>query len=306
MAIIPNLKHLPYGGAEAVVNPTTIYSIRLLAKQAIINDCLLNQTIHETYIEKYRQWILSSKLNQITGLENFPIAAYSNGTTESFDKFYLKHSQRRFRCFRGEYMYHQVAWRNYFPNWQFLDDGPILENDAVVISLPFSDYGYEHPKMQEILDVCNELGVPVLIDCAYFGICGNISFNFTHPAISDITFSLSKFLPVAHLRIGIRFTRKDDDDSLLVCHKTQYINRTGAAVGLSIFDTYTPDDIYAKYRPAQVNLCDQLGVTPSNCVIFGIDYDNIYPEYNRGTSTQRLSLSKYLHKNKLPTSNPIK
>ena len=92
---IPNLKHLAYGGAEAVVNPTEIYKIRLLAKQVIVDDCLLDRTIHEKFVVKYREWILSSTINRVIGLENFPIAAYSNGATEAFDKFYLKNHLKK-------------------------------------------------------------------------------------------------------------------------------------------------------------------------------------------------------------------
>lgn len=300
MAALPNLKHLPYGGAEAVVDLSAIGFVQTVGQAMLASNCLLDRNIHTEFVNEYRNWILSSKLNQVKGLEEFPIAAYSNGTTEAFDKFYLKNRTRRFRCFKGEYMYHQASWRNYFPDWKFIDDEVISENDAVVISLPFSDLGEEHPNMQAVLDKCAELGVPVLVDCAYFGICKDITFNFTHPAITDLTFSLSKFLPVAHLRIGIRFTRYDDDDSLLVSHKTQYVNRLGCAVGLEVFKNYTPDTVYTKFVSHQVDLCNKLGVTPSKCVIFGLDYNNLYPEYNRGTKTHRLSLSKYLYDNQLP------
>lgn len=295
MASLPNLKHLPYGGAEAVVDPTAIHFVQTTAQDVVAEDCLFNQQIHTMFVEEYRKWILTSKLNTVIGLDQFPIAAYSNGTTEAFDKFYLKNYTRRFRCFKGEYMYHQASWRNYFPNWEFIETDPIAKNDAVVISLPFSDLGGEHPMMKTVLDQCMKLGVPVLVDCAYFGICRDITFDFTHPAITDLTFSLSKFLPVAHLRIGIRFTRYDDDDSLLVSHKTRYINRLGCAVGLEIFKNYTPDSIYTKFSTQQTNLCSKLSVTPSNCVIFGIDYSNNYPEYNRGATTNRLSFAKHLY-----------
>jgi hypothetical protein len=121
-----------------------------------------------------------------------------------------------------------------------------------------------------------------------------MQFDFTHPAITDITFSLSKFLPVAHLRIGIRFTRTDDDDSLLVSNKAQYINRLGAAVGIKIMNQFDPDYIYNTYRTAQTKLCSELKITPSKSVIFGIDTENLYPEYNRGCISNRLSLSKQL------------
>jgi hypothetical protein len=67
----------------------------------------------------------------------------------------------------------------------------IQTNDAVVISLPFSDYGKEHPRMREILDECEKWEVPVLIDCAYYVIARDINFDFSkYSCIEDITFSL--------------------------------------------------------------------------------------------------------------------
>jgi hypothetical protein len=223
--------------------------------------------------------------------------AYSNGTTESFDKFYLKNATRRFRCFRGEYMYHRVAWRNYFPDWAFIDDEPIREGDAVVCSMPFADIGDCHPNFnKEFLDDCHAKGVPVLIDAAFYGIVGGLEFDFDHPAITDITFSLSKTFPVNYIRIGIRFTRVDDDDSLLVYHKTQYVNRLGAAIGLQFMNKWTCDDIYNTYRIRQIDWCERMGLTPSKSVIFGLDYNHRYDHYNRGlTDSNRLCFAKYFN-----------
>ena len=287
-------KKLPYGGAEAVVSNQYIKLVTDLSDTAISNDCLQDSSIQHKFTTQYRQWIMSGQLNQVIGLDQFPVEAYTNGTTEGFDKFYLKNHTRRFRCLRGEYMYHMAAWKTYFPNWKYIDDGPLESNDAVVMSFPFADIGQEHVRTTEILDTCEKLNIPVLMDCAYFGICGDMMFDFFHPAITDITFSLSKFLPVPHLRIGIRFTKTDDDDSLLVANKILYTNRFGAAVGGLIMDQFSPDYIYSTHRPAQLKLCDDLKITPSKCVIFGIDYDNIYPEYNRGSISNRLNLSKHL------------
>ena len=144
-------------------------------------------------------------------------------------------------------MYHMAAWRNYFPDWKYIEEQPLAKNDAVVISFPFADTGGEHPKMKEILDQCELLGIPVLLDCAYFGICQNIEFDLTHPAITDLTFSLSKFLPVAHLRIGMRLTKEDDDDSLLVLNKTNYTNRIGLSVGEQILQEFNLEALKSKF-----------------------------------------------------------
>ena len=132
---------------------------------------------------------------------------------EAFDKFYMKHSNRRFRCLPGEYMYHQASFRNFFPDWRFIDeDNPIKRTDALVVSMPFSD-GTE-PFMKEIFNECSHLQVPILLDCAYMGICRNYVFELNYPTIEAVTFSLSKFLPVPHFRIGMRLTKEENKQKL--------------------------------------------------------------------------------------------
>ena len=281
----PNDKRsLPFGGSFAVMDPTILNSLP---------DLL--QVDSESFCKKYIEWINSGTLNTITGLENFPYAVYSNGTTEAFDKFYMKNNKRRFRCFRGEYVYHQIAWRTSWPDWKFLEEEPLQQNDAVVISLPFSDTGNEHLQMQNVLQTCTDLKIPVLIDCVYFGVCSNINFDFNHECITDITFSLSKAFPLAYARVGMRLTKVDDDDTLLMLHKIEYTNRIGASLGIELMKNYSPDYIVNKYKQTQLHLCDTLGINPSNTVLFGIDTLNTYPEYNRGGNTNRLGLHKHFN-----------
>jgi hypothetical protein len=245
------------------------------------------------FCKEYLNWISRTTLNNVQGLTHFSFACYSNGTTEAFDKFYIKNRTRRFRCFRGEYVYHRLVWRNSWPDWLWLYDECLDTNDAVVISLPFSDTGGKHQLHETLLEQCTEKGIPVLVDCAYFGICSNIIFNFNHPCITDITFSLSKVFPVAHARIGMRLTRTDDDDGLFVANKIGYINRLGPQLGLELLSKFGPDYIFNKYRQQQLKLCSQYSVIPSNTVLFGIGGDE-WKEYNRGTSTNRLSFNKLL------------
>lgn len=298
--VLKNLKAMPYGGAEAVVSQHSNKLVEELVQAS--SSALWDTDVQDRFLEKYRKWISESKLNALQGLDNFPITAYSNGATESFDKFYLDNSSCRFRCFRGEYMYHMASWRNYF-NWLFLEDGALNSNDAVVISLPFSDTGNIHQDTNDILDQALELNVPVLIDCAFFGCCSDINFDLSHPAIKVITFSLSKSFPVPHLRIGMRLTRIDDDDSLLVTNKTKYTNRIGASVGEQLIDIISADWNSQQWQETQYRLCQELGVTPSNTVLFGVDTQNKYSQYNRGGKTSRLNLAKYLVTGALPNND---
>ena len=238
---LTNLKSLPYGGAQYVVAPDQEQFVKSTIAKSIENNCLWNGDIKQKFLNPYRQWIQTSTLNAISGLEHFPVASFSAGTTEAFDKFYLKNLHRRIRYFRGEYMYHQVAGRQYFKQAKFVEDDDLDSNDVLVLSLPFSDTGNAHPDMQATLTKCSQLGIPVLLDCAYFGICSGIEFNLDHDCITDLTFSLSKTFPVPHLRIGMRLTRTDDDDALLVMNKTDYVNRLSCFVGVELLENFSPD-----------------------------------------------------------------
>jgi hypothetical protein len=287
MSNIPNDKRsLDFGSAFSILEAETLKVLASPLDLSLLNS----NSIIDDFLCKYAIWIRSTKNNQIKGIDDYPFMCYSNGTSESFDKFYMKNHHRRFRCFKGEYMYHQLAWR-YTHSWKYLEDAALDQNDAVVISLPFADTGDMHTNYHQLMTECSKLGVPVLIDCAYFGICQNIEFDLTYKCITDVTFSLSKTFPVAHARIGVRLTREDDDDTMFVYQKIHYNNKLGAALGLRYLKTFTPDYIPSKYAGKQKEFCDILKVKPSKTVLFGIG-DERWKEYNRGGLTNRLSFHK--------------
>lgn len=289
MTNIPNDKRsLPYGSAFAIQDKETTQ----LLEQPLDLSVLEKENVIESFLTKYKQWIKTSSLNQIHNLDKFSYACYSNGTSESFDKFYLKHSNRRFRCFKGEYMYHKLAWRAGF-DWCYIEDDNLEKNDAVVISLPFANTGNEHVHFQSLMTECTDLEIPVLVDCAYFGICSDITFDFSYPCIKEIAFSLSKTFPVSYARIGMRLTREDDDDTQFVYQKINYVNRLGPVLGIRYLDAFSPDYIVEKYKSTQEKFCKELDVTQSKTVLFGLGKKD-WEEYNRGGTENRLSFHRQL------------
>lgn len=287
-----NKKHLPFGNAASIRDEKTL----MILDRHVDSKILFQENLHEQFVTMYIDWIKSTSNNTLIGLDDFNHACFSNGTTESFDKFYMKNNKSRFRCFKGEYVYHQLAWRNHWPSWKYIEDEALAEGDAVVISLPFSDTGNKHDKLDWLLEQCCLLNIPVLLDCAYFGICNDIIFDFNYSCITDVTFSLSKTFPVAHARIGMRLTRTNDDDPLFVSHSNGYVNRYAAHLGMSFLRSFGPDYIFNKYRKKQINFCNRLEVTPSQTVLFGIGGKE-WNAYNRGRETNRLSFHKYLSLN---------
>jgi hypothetical protein len=280
----PNDKRtLPFGGAMAIKNPDIIAAINSVDYQG----CLDSETITEEFCETYKQWIQASS-NKLT-FNKFKYSVFSNGTTQAFEMFYIKHKHRRFRCFRGDYIYHQLAWKNNAFSWCYIDDDAILTNDAVVISLPFANTGNIHYLTEMVLNQCDRYEVPVLIDCVYFGTSINLHYDLDRDCITDIVFSLSKTFPVANARIGMRLTKVDDDDLMFVYDKINYNNRLSAKLGIELINKFQPDYITNIYRSQQLDFCKQLGVEPSNTILFGLDKKNQYPEYNRGGEENRLS-----------------
>lgn len=281
-------RDMKFGHSSAVHDPEVISHIQNFKPD--MYHAL--QTDNSQYIDTFLNWITSSTNHSIKGIDKFKHAVYSNGTTEGFEKFYWNNQNRKFRCFKGEYLYHKIAWRD--QDWAYIEDTELDINDAVVISLPFADTGCKHNRMDAILNECSAKGIPVLIDACYFGISSGIQFDFSHKCITDITFSLSKVFPVAHARIGLRLTKQDTDDLLFVYHKHSYNNRIGAQLGIHLMQQFSADYIFDKYRSKQLDFCKTLNVCPSDTVIFGLG-DKKWNMYNRGTGTNRLGFQNYLH-----------
>jgi hypothetical protein len=290
--VSPDKRAMSYGSSGAILDHDTVTHLKNYKPDYY--KVMYDSLIVDEFCQQYRDWIINTSFNKYIGIESFKYCAYSNGTSESFDKFYIKNNKRRFRCFKGEYVYHQVTWRNAWPNWAFLEDDALNENDAVVISYPFSDTGTKHSLHDKILKECVRLNIPVLIDCVFAGAAYDLEFDFSYPCITDIVFSLSKIFPVAYARIGMRLTRNDDDDSLFVYQKISYNNRLSADLGLHFINKYSVDYIVKKYQNTQMEFCKQLDVCPSNTVSFGLG-DERWQEYNRGSITNRLSFHKFLH-----------
>jgi hypothetical protein len=296
----PELVGRPYAPAECVVEQAQLDAVHQAFQSTALKD--LGSSVIPDYCAQYRAWVLNTNLNTVVGLDTLPIMAFSQGTTEAFDNFYIRHHTRRFRVFCGEYIYHKRIWQRHYPDqWAFLDNDGIRANDAVIVSWPFADTGNTHKNFtKEFLDKCHHLDVPVLIDAAFFGACANQHYDFSHPAIQEVVFSLSKSFPVNALRIGIRFAKEDFEDGMQIYHSTHYVNKLSAAIGIKLMTTRDPDITFLKWRNMQLKFCNQLGLEPSDTVLFGIDTKHKYDHYNRGSiHTNRLCFARYYESGKL-------
>ena len=262
----------------------------------INGNCLYKPNLIQDYCNSYSEWILSSKLNKLHNLDKFKSKKFVHGTSQSFDFFYLMNHRKRFRIFKGDFMYHQIMFRSGY-DWKYIDEEEIKKDDVVIFSVPFSDFGDLHPQTDIVLDRCDELGVPVFIDCAYMVMSRDIEFDFDRKCIVGIAFSLSKgFYGAEHLRIGLRLTREFTDDPVEVFNDFQMINWIGPDVGLKLINNFEHDFIQNRYYNKQIEICKELNIEPSKCAIFGITDDG-HPDFgnhDRGTEWRRVCISSLL------------
>ena len=256
------------------------------------------------FINEFTPWLNQSSSN-VNGLENFE-ADFSSGTTQAFDSFYFRHREKRFRCLVGEYFYHIKTWTSNKVNWSFISDNdPLIPGDAMIISLPFCDTGHLVDDYLTLLSKCNELGIPVLIDCCYYTISGNINIDVDFPCIDTVTFSLSKAFPIAQHRIGVRYTRSNIFDGQKLHHSINYNNYLSAYVGLEFIKNFSADYIYNKYRLKQQEVSEFFNLDSSSCVLFAIG-DHSWNQYSRKNllSAYQLDFNPSLFANRI-CLNPV-
>lgn len=299
---LPDNKHRVWGGAYSVQAPDVLAMRNHFVREFTTIDSsniVTVQNIKSEYVETYRKWLFAGF--NFRHHELYRHACVTQGTTESFAHFYIRYREGyRLRIGHGDYFYHQMMkslW--YKDKFAWLDQDEIRPGDVVILSVPFSDTGDSPQGLEYILDQCEYLGVPVLLDMAYLNLCSGQSFPYvidlSRDCIKYIVTSLSKVFPVENFRIGLRLQKDMLEDPLYVVNETNYnyINVLSAFIGSKLMQNYTNTHMFNRYRQQQIELCAALSIEVSPCFIFGIDHNNKFPEYNRGGPVNRLCFSRF-------------
>lgn len=220
--------------------------------------------VYDEYVEKFEKWILSSKNNSFQGLKNFKYIDVTVGTTQTFDEAYLRYSNRQLRTFSAEYKYHS---RNV--NVKVLDTEtdyiPLEKDDWVIVSLPFSGIGNKHKFFDTLLLDAEIKNVPIIIDCAWFGTCYNVNFNFDSSNIVAVTFSLSKGIGMGNMRTGIRYSNYTDG-YIRQQNNFKHLVFSNMQIGLWQMEKFNPDFITNKYLSYYKKMCLDYGFDETNCM----------------------------------------
>lgn len=234
-----------------------------------------SDNLTQKYLDTFHLWIKSSQLNQLKGLDTFPHRDFCIGVTHSLDDLHI-HYGDRLVALDKEYKYH---WR-IRPQMKQKQVEDLAEGDVLVISLPFANSGGIHARMDDILKICEQKNIPLHIDSAWFGACRDICFDYSHPAIQSVSFSLSKGLGLGLYRSGIRYSKTRHPGPVTIVNDFKYYMMSSTWIGLKFMQSFSPDYLQNKYQSYYKEMCKHLNLKPSSTIFVAYkkyEDQNYYP-----------------------------
>lgn len=237
---------------------------------------------YSLYSDRFYKWLTEDTYNYISGLEKFPYSCYSHGSSAGFGEFISRHPSRRIRASRSDFILTKILCQTYQRNYCALEDDLLTDNDCLIVSLPFSGNGTSLDNLEDILNLCDQLGIPVLIDASYYGIGFDVEYNLDHSCITDFLCSLSKNYYCNDLRVGIRFTKIPVDDGIsasLIMANT--FNKFGGYIGHQLLNTFSHQWFINRYKSDYIDVCHNYNLTPTQTITMAIGSEQ-YKEFTRG------------------------
>ena len=229
----------------------------------------------------WRSWLTASSFNTVVGLEQLEHSAFIPGTTDAFGEFIARYPDRRVRASRSDFILTKILSKSWTRQFLALEEAPLDENDAVIISMPFSGNGGVYP--ENLLAQAEKLDIPVMIDAAYFGNSQGVVYDLRYTCIKDFAVSLSKCLAPNQLRLGIRFTREEIDDGVTAgLLGADIFDRFGCYMSMQLLKKYSHDSVVKTVKPISDRVCKQLNLEPTNTLTLAIGPEVLREEFERG------------------------
>lgn len=222
----------------------------------------VSDKVYEDFKVEVQDWLLSSSLNTLVGLDTFTRVDIINGCTQFIDNLYM---QGPVQVINGDYKYH-----NRLGLAKISTIGSLEPNMPLIIAMPFPNIGAPHAEMVNILEECRTKQIPVHIDGAWTSCCRDIHFDFSHPAIHSVGISLSKGLGLGWNRIGLRWTKDNVADSITIMNDFHMNNRALVMIGLHFVRNLPPDYLWQTHGTRYRRVCYDFNLMPTKSIYLAL------------------------------------
>jgi hypothetical protein len=221
----------------------------------------ITDNVYANFKKEMTDWLAQSKLNTVSGLDNFDRVDVINGCTQFIDSVYMKCQPQ---VLIGDYKYHSRLG-----NW-WSRPGLLREGVPLVIAMPFPSTGDVHVQMREVLDEAQDKGIDVHVDGAWLTCCRGIDFDLSHPSIKSVAVSLSKGLGLGWNRIGLRWTRQRYADSVTIMNDFNMNLRAPAMIGLHFIRKLSPDYLWNTHGDKYHKVCHDFDLVPTKSIYLAL------------------------------------
>lgn len=223
----------------------------------------ITDTVYTNFKKEMTDWLKDSKINTISGFDQFNRVDIINGCTQFIDSLYMKGPVQ---TLKGDYRYHSRL----NPNLVYSIPGYLRKGLPLIIAMPFPSTGAPHIQMKDILDECLDKQIAVHIDGAWISCCRDIEFDFNHPAIRSFGISLSKGLGLGWNRIGLRWTRDTEADSITIMNDFRMNLRAPAMIGLHFIRKFPVDYLWTTHSRSYYKVCYDFNLMPTNSIYLAL------------------------------------
>jgi hypothetical protein len=222
----------------------------------------ITDQVYTDFKQECEEWIFSSKLNNLKGIDTFTRKDVIIGCTQFIDNLYM---QGPVQVLRGDYRYHERLGLAYVK-----DVGSLIPDIPLIIAMPFPSIGAPHQDMEEILHECKIKNIAVHIDGAWISCCRDVTFDFNHDVIRSVGISLSKGLGLGWNRIGLRWTRQTKADSVTIMNDFNMNCRVLSKIGLHFIRKFSTDYLWNTYGELNAQVCKDFGLTPTHSIYLAL------------------------------------
>jgi len=217
------------------------------------------ENLDELFKEKFVVWLKNHKFSSFKGIDSFKRLDIIHGCTQYIDDLYQRCGQ--LQIFENDYKYH---WR-LNPQIKYTEIATLNSKQELLISMPFPYYGDIHPNMNDILNRCYDLKIPVHIDGAWISCVRDIDFNFDHPAIQTFAISLSKG-GMGGNRIGLRFARNTPNGAITIMNDFNMNSQALVSMGIKFIDQLGPEYFWKTYNDAYQQVISDFHLLPTKSI----------------------------------------
>ena len=211
---------------------------------------------------KINEYVFNNNVNKLSGSEQFKHRNICIGCTQYIDDLYQTYGSNNIMTLENDYKYH---WRlNNDIKFHNIDN--LEKGKQLLIAMPFPYTGDIHHSMDELLDRCYELDIPVHIDSAWITASKDIEFDYSHPAVKSFAVSLSKGLALGSHRIGMRWSREKMPGPITIMNDFHMNCKSLVWIGLRYMEKFAPGFLWNKYEKHYNKIIKDFDLQPTKTI----------------------------------------